>query len=191
MTDLLVVSKEGSTLLVGRGRSEVDLSASRGGDGNNQSQDEEDGHDDKGKDPLEGNDLVEELSNTNRSSKNAEGETDGVILVENNEEGAVGKDRPNENVSKDAGNQVMGVRDHQSSIPVNGNKGPGEWCRNDWSVDEARVGVVAEVEGREIGKVEHQNNLSPVEVRSNEEHDEGEVQQVVGNKVATNARSCM
>jgi hypothetical protein len=50
-------------------------------------------------------------------------------------------------------------------------------------VDEARVGVVAEVERREVGEVEQQHDLGPDEVRAHEEHDEGEVQQVVDDEV--------
>lgn len=85
----------------------------------------------------------------------------------------------------------MGMRDHQSTVPVNGDKSPGKRRRDNRSMDEARVGVVAEVEGREIDKVDYQNHLSPVEVRSHKEHDKGEVEQIVHDEVAANARGGM
>lgn len=55
-------------------------------------------------------------------------------------------------------------------------------------MNEAGVGVVAEVEGAQVEEVDNQNQLGPVEVRANEEHDEGKVEEVVDDEVASNAR---
>lgn len=53
-------------------------------------------------------------------------------------------------------------------------------------MDEARVSVVAEVQRREVEEVNDQDELGPVEVRANEEHDECEVEEVVGDEMASN-----
>lgn len=54
-------------------------------------------------------------------------------------------------------------------------------------MDEARVGVVAEVERREVDEVDDEDELSPVEVGADEEHDKGKVQEVVEDEVAADA----
>lgn len=75
------------------------------------------------------------------------------------------------------------MRHHDGAVPVNGDKRPGERARHGGQVDEARVRVVAEVEGREVGKVEDQQDLGPDKVRAHKEHDEAEVEEVVGDEV--------
>lgn len=67
-------------------------------------------------------------------------------LVDHDEEGAVSKNGPDEDVAKDAGNERVRMRYHDGAIPVNGDEGPGEGTRDNWRVNEAGVGVVAEVE---------------------------------------------
>lgn len=49
----------------------------------------------------------------------------------------------------------MWVRDHQCTVPVDGDKGPGQRAGRNGRVDEAWVGIVAEVEGAEVDEVEH------------------------------------
>lgn len=179
------------------------LLAGPGGHGHGDGRDEEHRHDDEGKDPLQGNNLAEELRDANRSGQDAEVEPHGVVLgllvlicqewqftnlVGHNEETTVDQDTPDEDVAKDAGNEVGGVGNHQSTIPVDSHKGPCQRARDDRQVNEARVGVVAEVERAQVKEVEDQKQLSPVEVRTDKEHDEGEVEEVVENKVAANAR---
>lgn len=68
----LILCEERGTLLVSRGSAPVDLAASRGRNSDNDSSDEKQSHDDKGKDPLESNHLVKELRNSNCSSKDAQ-----------------------------------------------------------------------------------------------------------------------
>lgn len=80
---------------------------------------------------------------------------------------------------------------HDGTIPVDGDKGPGKRTRDDWSVDESWVGVVAEVERAEVGKVQDEENLSPGKVGSNKEHDKGEMEDVVDDEVASDAGSGM
>jgi hypothetical protein len=112
---------------------------------------------------------------------------DHTNLVNDNKEGAIAENGPDEDVAKDAGDQVGGVVDHDGTIPVNGNKSPSKRGRDDWSVNEARVGVVAEVERAQVDKVDNKEDLCPEEVGANEEHDEGEVEEVVEDEVATHA----
>jgi hypothetical protein len=76
----LILCEERGTLLVSRRTAPVDLSASRGRDSDDDSSDEKQSHDDKGKDPLEGNHLVKELGNSDCSSKDAKREAHSVIL---------------------------------------------------------------------------------------------------------------
>ena len=56
-------------------------------------------------------------------------------------------------------------------------------------MDETRVCVVAEVERRQVDKVEDEQDLGPDEVGANEQHDEGEVQEVVDDEMAANCTS--
>lgn len=81
----------------------------------------------------------------------------------------------------------MGV-DSNGTVPVKSNKCPSQRSGNDWDVDESCVGVMAEVEGRQVEEVDNQDNLSPDEVPTDEEHNECEVQQVVENEMASNTR---
>lgn len=79
--------------------------------------------------------------------------------------------------------------DHDGAIPVDRDKGPGEGTRDDRSVNEAGVGVVAEVERAQVEEVDDENELSPAKVRADEEHDKGEVEEVVGDEVRADAGS--
>lgn len=144
-----------------------------------------------------------ELGDTERSREHAEGEANRVILirlapqhravfnetylVNEDEEESVDKNGPDEDVSEDAGHQVIGVGDHESTIPVNGNKGPGQRARDHGSVDETRICIVAEVERRKVEEVEHENYLSPVEVRIDKEQDKTKMEEIVHDKVTSNA----
>jgi hypothetical protein len=78
---ILVVGQERSALLVGRGSASSRLASAKSGNGDHDSRDEQDGHDGKGEDPLEGNDLAEELRDTDGGGEDAEREPDGVVLV--------------------------------------------------------------------------------------------------------------
>lgn len=72
---------------------------------------------------------------------------------------------------------------HDGAVPVNRHKGPCQGPGDDRGVDEARVGVVAEGEGREVEEVDDQDKLGPAKVGAGEEHDEGKVQEVVQDEV--------
>lgn len=184
----LALSKERGAFLVGRGRpSPGDVSASPGGHCNKDSHDKQESHDDEGEDPLEGDDLAQELGDTNRGSEHTERESHGIVLVDGDEEQAIGKESPDENIAEDAGDQVVWVRNHQRTIPVQSHKGPCQRDRADGRVDEARVCVVAEVQRRQVEEVEHQDDFSPVEVGLDEEQDEAEVEEVVHDEVASHA----
>lgn len=77
----LLVVEQRSALGVGLlGAPPLDLLAGPGGDGNAKGREEEQGHDDKGEDPLQSNNLAGELSDTNGSSESAEPEAHGVVL---------------------------------------------------------------------------------------------------------------
>lgn len=107
----------------------------------------------------------------------------GTNLVDNDEESTIRKDRPDEDVGKDPRDQAVGVVYHDGTVPVDGHECPREGPRHGGRVDEAGVGVVAEVQGREVEEVQDQEQLGPCEVAADKEHDEGEMKEVVGDKV--------
>lgn len=111
-------------------------------------------------------------------------------LEDNEEEQSVNQNTPDNNVGQNASSQAVGI-DHDSSVPVNGNKGPGQWRRDDWDVDETWVSRVSEIERRQIEEVNHENEFCPDKVRTGEEHNESECKKVVNNKVASNSCSCV
>lgn len=113
----------------------------------------------------------------------------GAYLVNDDEEKSIDEDGPNEDVAKDARHQMMGMGNHQCAVPVNGNKGPRQRTGDHRGVDEARVGIMTEVERGKVEKVQQQDDLSPVKVRSDKEHDEGKVEEVVEDEVAADAGS--
>jgi hypothetical protein len=76
--------------------------------------------------------------------------------------------------------------DSNSTIPVESNKSPCKWARDNWDVNESRMCIVAEIEGRQVEEIDNQNNFSPDEMSSNKEHDEGKLQEVVEDEVASN-----
>lgn len=83
----------------------------------------------------------------------------------------------------------MGMGHHDGTIPVDGDKSPGKRPRHSRCVDKPWVGIVAEVQRRQVEEVNDQDHLGPGEVRSHEQHDEGEVQEIIEDKVATHCAS--
>lgn len=81
----------------------------------------------------------------------------------------------------------MRVVDHERTVPVDGDKGPCQGSRGNGGVNEARRSVVAEVERRQVEKVEDDDEFGPDEVRAHKEHDKRKVEEVVENKVAADA----
>ena len=53
-------------------------------------------------------------------------------------------------------------------------------------MDEAWGGWVAEVQARQVEEVDDQDDLGPDEVAADEEHDEGELKEVVEDEVGSN-----
>jgi hypothetical protein len=74
---LSIVEKRSPLLVSSRGSLEPP-GPRRNGDSD--CRDEEEGHDDKGEDPLERDDLAQELGDSDRGSKNTEGESHRVVL---------------------------------------------------------------------------------------------------------------
>lgn len=72
---------------------------------------------------------------------------------------------------------------HQGAVPVQPHESPGEGPRRHGQVDEGRARAVQEVQVGQVEEVDHLDDLGPDEVRAHEEHDEGEVQQVVEDEV--------
>lgn len=56
-------------------------------------------------------------------------------------------------------------------------------------MNETSTSIVAEIKRWEVEEIENENELSPMEVGANEEHDKGKVEEVVHDKVTTDAGS--
>ena len=100
------------------------------------------------------------------------------------EEQSIHEDTPDGNVSKDASSQTSSV-ESDSSVPVQGNESPGQWPGDDWEVDKAWSGWVTEVQARQVEEVDDQDDLGPDEVAADEEHNEGELEEVVEDEVGS------
>lgn len=111
---ILVVKKRGTFLVNGNGR----LTASPSATSDSAAADEESGHADKGKDPLESDDLVEKLPDAEGGRKNAESEADGIVLEDKEAEVAEHRDGPDEDVGKDPSKEVVRVVHRKSTVPV-------------------------------------------------------------------------
>jgi len=190
----LAVLQKRSSLLIrwndGTFSSERKLLAEDAWDCDDQGGEEEDSHDNEGKDPLECNDLGEELANADRGGQDAQCEAHGVVLVCDEEEQSIYQNTPNRNIGQNAGWQSIGIN-CDGSIPVQSNKCPCQWSRNNWDMDESRVRVVAEVERGEVEEVDGQDDLSPDVVAADEQHDERELEEVVDDEVASNTSCCV
>lgn len=152
----LVVAEKRSTLGIGLSLASApaDLLTGPSRYGDDHSEDEQHRHDGEGKDPLEGNDTIEELGDSQGSRQNAQVEAHGVVLVDDNEEHSVDQDRPDEDVGKDASNKAVLGRDHNGTVPVQGNEGPGEGTGDGGHVDALGVGIMAEVQRSEVDEVD-------------------------------------
>lgn len=79
----------------------------------------------------------------------------------------------------------MVVIERNSTIPVQSHEGPGKRARDSSDVDESRMCAVAEIESSQVEEVDDQNYLSPSKVSPDEEHDEGKLQKIVEDEVAS------
>lgn len=145
-------------------------------------QDKEDTHDGESKDPLEGNDVGEELRDTQGSGQDREVEAHGVVLVGNQEKEAVAEDGPDEDVCSDTSGEGVsvdccGANSEQSHIVESQRAG------DNGNVDEAGGGRVTEVGSRQVEEVDDEQKQCQPEVRADPEHDHSKEQQVAGDEV--------
>jgi len=181
-----VIGEKRSALRVGRlPATEWNVPAQHSRDGDDDCQHEEDGHDGEGEDPLEGDYLTVELRDAEGGGQDAQAEAHGVVLVDNDEESTVRENRPDEDVRKDPSHQTGWVVDHDGTVPVDCHERPGQGSRHRRCMDESGVGVVSEVEGREVDEVENQEQLGPNEVPVYEQHDKAGVEEVVDDEMAS------
>jgi hypothetical protein len=80
--------------------------------------------------------------------------------------------------------------DSNSAIPVQSDECPGQRSSDSWDMDKSRVSVVAEIEEGQVEEVDNQDDLSPDEVRTDKQHDEGKLKEIVENKVVSNVGCC-
>jgi hypothetical protein len=181
---LVVVEKRGALSIGHRSAAPVKVTALPG---NDEGHDKENRHDDKGKDPLEGSNVVDKLGDANGGREHAERKAHGVVLVNNNVKESIDENGPNKDIAKDAGYQIMGPVHHNGTVPVNRNKGPGQRGRDDGHVNVAGIRVVAKVLRRQVEKVGNERNLGPDKVVVHKEQNKGKVEQVVEDKVTADA----
>ena len=86
--------------------------------------------------------------------KNAERKAHSDILIGEQEEQAINQNSPDGNVGQDPRRESVSM-DSRSSVPVQGNKVPGEWPTDNWEVDEGRSGRVAEISSRQVGEIDN------------------------------------
>lgn len=91
---------------------------------------------------------------------------------------------PHKDVTQHARHKVVRVPQHQRPVPVRRHKRPRQRTRRDGQVHEGRACAVEEVQVGEVEQVDDLDDLGPDEVGAHEEHDEGEVQEVVEDEVA-------
>lgn len=70
-------------------------------------------------------------------------------------------------------------------LPVQSNESPSQRSSNGRDMDSTSIGVVAEVEGRQVEEIDDQDNLRPEEVSPNKQHYPGELQEIVEDEVAS------
>jgi len=97
--NLSIIQKRGSLSVLGVGS--TNLLSEESWNGDDKGCEEENRHNGEGKDPLEGNGLGEELTNTKVSTENAESESHSVISVNSEEKQAIDQDTPDGNIGKD------------------------------------------------------------------------------------------
>jgi len=79
--------------------------------------------------------------------------------------------------------------DGDSSIPIQSIECPCQRSRDSSDMDESWMSRMSEVQSAEVEEVDDQDDLSDEEMSSDEEHDEGELEKVVEDEVASNT-SC-
>lgn len=65
--------------------------------------------------------------------------------------------------------------DHNGTVPVEGNKCPCQWARDNWNMNKAWEDLMTEVKRGEVKEVDNQNDFSPGSVAANEEHYESKL----------------
>lgn len=127
MRQCLVICKERSAFSITRSLSaspEV-FTTRPSGDSDDNGEDEKDCHNGEGEDPLEGDDLSLELSYTQSGGQHAQEEAHCIVLVDDDEECAIDQNGPDEDVGEDSSHKSVGMRYHDGTIPVDGDKSPG------------------------------------------------------------------
>jgi len=163
--------------------------AEQGRHANHDSAEEEHGHDNESKDPLEGNNLFLELVYPETCREVAHGEAKRVVLEDGQVEATKHEERPHSNVGKDTSSQVPVGTDHNSAIPEDGNKDPGQRSRDNRHMHKARLGRVPEVEHDKVEEVDNKQQLGQPEVTANPQHNPAKLNQVEEDEVAANT-SC-
>lgn len=116
------------------------------------------------------------------SSENTQVEAHGVVLVCDEEEESVTKDRPDEDVGEDSGGQSVGINGG-STNSEHQNIGQSQRTRNNRDVDESGGARVSEVGSGKVEEVDDDQQLSEPEVGSDPEVDEAEEEEVAGDEV--------
>jgi len=138
---------------------------------NVQRADEEDCENDKGKDPLESDDLDSELLDSKGKSQNGQGVAEDVILGRKDVDKTNQEDHPDEDIGHDPCGQGMSMHGN-SSIPEQGRKRPCIGSCNGRPVHKRRRSAVSPVCRRLADDVDDEDNFSGPEVATDPEHDE-------------------
>lgn len=88
-------------------------------------------------------------------------------LEDDQEEQPINEYAPDCDISQDACSQMMRI-DSDCAIPVQSNECPCERTRDNRDVYESWMGVMTEIEGRQVEEVDNHNDLCPDEVPTDE-----------------------
>lgn len=121
----------------------------------------------KGKDPLEGHDLGEELADTDTPGKVSGRETHTPVLVKKQKEHGDNKKVPNEQVGQDTREEALVEVEGNGTVPKENVNDPTEGQGSGGKVDGEPVGqgpdgvgLVRDVEVEQVDKVQNGHNLA-------------------------------
>lgn len=77
------------------------------------------------------------------------------------------------------------MRHHDGTIPIYSYERPCQRAGHHGGMDEARVGMMTESQGRQVEEVNEKDELGPDEVAAGEEHHEGKLKQIVEDEMGT------
>lgn len=180
---LLVAVQQGSALL-DRG-----LLGDSASESSSNTEDKEKARNDKGKDPLQGKRLGENLVQAQAEHQGTRTQANAPVIEHSNEESGHKQEQPHEDIGNDSSDKLVHV-EQNSTVPENGKHQPGPRQCHSGPVDQSpsrqgfdSVGLVDKVQVVDVSKVGQEHELGPEEVGLDEKQGPHENTQVEGREV--------